>query len=420
MLSMILMMVEIKQLFLFLINLDIYLNSTCIFWCLDAHTVERDLKVEQEEDSKLLPISYDAKLRELLRNLCSLELKIYSEASKEFIRIIRCGLGGEFLRHYVQASPSCMELMEVWKLQQGKAGMAHIVLLISEILDHPDGKYCMDDIGRLAISRRLDKLAQLIIDKKMQDVYTELNSREAKRQRAVLLLMAAIVRRGVGLASEVAKIFDFKLAVFPKLTEMHQKKGGKKLKHSTRPSFIKYAMSFLEVGNPRLLRWILQQRDMYFSVLRGLGSDDDATVNHVLTTLRDKVLSPDSLVPPSLRSVLFGSVTLEQLSSISGNSMGGPSAELAHEILVTVCTDPCNGLMPDLKDHMNPLRGNPKRLLELMKKLKVTEVKYHRDLLLALVSGSPSLGSAYMDEFPYILEPRASPLWLVLHDTLFV
>ncbi|XXG86023.1 hypothetical protein AAC387_Pa11g1011 [Persea americana] len=377
----------------------------------DAHTVERDLKVEQEEDSKLLPISYDAKLRELLRNLCSLELKIYSEASKEFIRIIRRGLGGEFLRHYVQASPSCMELMEVWKLQQGKAGMAHIVLLISEILDHPDGKYCMDDIGRLAISRRLDKLAQLIIDKKMQDVYTELNSREAKRQRAVLLLMAAIVRRGVGLASEVTKIFDFKLAVFPKLAEIHQKKGGKKLKHSTRPSFIKYAMAFLEVGNPRLLRWILQQRDMYFSVLRGLGSDDDATVNHVLTTLQDKVLSLDSLVPPSLRSVLFGSVTLEQLSNISGNSMGGPSAELAHEILVTVCTDPCNGLMPDLKDHMNPLRGNPKRLLELMKKLKVTEVKYHRDLLLALVSGSPSLGSAYMDEFPYILEPRASPLW---------
>lgn len=416
MLTMILIIVvEIEQLFLYYSHLC----SNCIFWCSYAHTVETDdYRVEREEDSKLPPTSYDAKVRELLRNLCSLEVKIYSEASKEFIRILRSDSGGEFLRHYVQASPLCVELMEMWKLRQGKAGMAHIVSLISVILDHPDGKYCMDDIGRLSISRRFDKLAQLIVDTKIQDVYIELNSREAKRQSAVLLLMAAIVRRGVGLASKVAKIFDFKLAVFTKLAEMHQKKGGKKLKHSTRPSFIKYAMAFLEVGDPRLLRWILQQRDMYFSVLRGLGSDDDATVIHVLTTLRDKVLSPDSMVPPSLRSVLFGSVTLEQLSGISGNPMGGPIAEMAHEILISVCTDPCNGLMPYLKDDINPLRGNPNRLLELMKKLKVTEVKCHRDLLLALVSGRPSLGSAYMDEFPYILEPRASPPWLVLCDIL--
>lgn len=379
--------------------------------------MEEDDQVEAEDFalgkvSEVPPIiSYEVKLRELLRNLCSIELKIYSEASKEFVNMLRCASGRELLHQYVQASPLCVELMEAWKLRQGKAGMVHVFSLIAVILDHPDGKYSMNDPGRLTISRRLDKLSHLIVETKIQDVYAELNSKETRRQSAALFLLAAIVRRGVGLASEVAKIFNFKLPVFPKLAEVQQRKEGKKTKYSTRPSFIEYAMSFLEVGDPRLLRWVLQQKDMYFGVLRGLGSDDDATVVYVLSTLRNKVLSPDSLVPPSLRSVLFGGVTLEQLSNISGNPLRGHASKMAHEILVMVCTDPCNGLMPDLKSHMNPLRGNPKRLLELMKKLKATEVGHHRDLLLALVSRRPSLGSAYMDEFPYVLEPRASPLW---------
>ncbi|XP_077224093.1 ribosome 60S biogenesis amino-terminal protein isoform X2 [Tasmannia lanceolata] len=371
-----------------------------------------DNEVEGGEGTKvLLETSCDAKLRELLRNLCSIEVKIYSEASNEFVSVLKGDLGGKMLHQYVQASPSCMELMEAWKLRQGKPGMAYVLSLISAILNHPNGKYCMDDLGRLTISRRLDKFARSIIETKLEDIYMELNSKESKRQSAALLLMATIVRRGVGLASEVAKIFDFKLPVFPKLAEFREKKMGKKIKYSTRLSFIEFAMSFLESGNPRLLRWILQQKDMYFGVLRGLGCDDDGTIVYVLSTLRDKILNPDSLVPPGLRSVLFGGVTLEQLSDISGNPIGGPAAETAHEVLVMVCTDPCHGLMPDLKSHGNPLRGNPKRLLGLMKKLRATEIGYHRDLLLAIVKGRLSLCSSYLDEFPYILEPRASPTW---------
>ncbi|XP_068638772.1 uncharacterized protein [Aristolochia californica] len=367
-----------------------------------------DQEPVREESSKgQLKMSFDAKLREILRNVCSVEAKIYSEASKEFVSLLSSDSGGELLHQYVKASPSFLELLEAWKLREGKPGMAYIFSLISAILNHPDGKYCMNDIGRLPISRNLDKLARSIIETKLKDVYAELNSKEVKRQKAALFLMASIVRRGVGIASEVAKCFDFKLPGFPKLAEIQ--KGGKKTRYGTRPSFIEFAMSFLEVGDPRLLRWILQQKDMYFGVLRGLGTDDAITVTYVLSTLRDKVLNPVSLVPPGLQSVLFGSVTLEQLSAISGSVTGSIVAEMAHELLVMVCTDPRHGLMPDLRAHL--LKGNQKRLLDFMKKLKATEFGNHRELLLAIVSGRPSLCSAYMDEFPYMLEPRASSLW---------
>ncbi|PIA27458.1 hypothetical protein AQUCO_07700016v1 [Aquilegia coerulea] len=371
-----------------------------------------DCEVEKEKSLKLVfKTSYEAKLRELLRNLYSFEFKIHSEASKEFIKLLTSESGGDLLNQYVHASPSCSELLEAWKLRQGKPGVAHVLSLISAILGHPDGMYKSNDIGRLNLSRNLDKLAHTIIKTKLEDIYTEINSKEPKRQSASLLVMAAVVRRGVGLASEVAKIFDFKLPLFPKLAESQYKTGEKKTKFFTRHAFIEFAISFLEIGNPRLLRWILQQKDMYFGVLRGLGSDDDDTILYVLSTLRDKVLTPDSLVPPSLRSVLFGSVTLEQLINISSDPIGGASAKIAHEVLVMVCTDPSNGLMPDFKVHANALRGNPQRISEFLKKLRPVEIGYHRDLLLNIVQGRPSFGSAYLDEFPYHLEPCTSSTW---------
>uniref|UniRef100_A0A5B6YI04 Nucleolar pre-ribosomal-associated protein 1 N-terminal domain-containing protein n=1 Tax=Davidia involucrata TaxID=16924 RepID=A0A5B6YI04_DAVIN len=373
---------------------------------------DNDSEFEGEEIPKfVVKVSHEAKLKELLRNITSIELKLCSDASKEFIKLLRGDAGGKLLREYIQTSSKCLELLQAWKLRQGKPGLSFILSLFSAILSHTDGKYKPNNIEGNAISQALDKFARMIIEEKLGDLYKELNSKEAKRQNAAFLLLTSIVRRASGLASEVAKSFDFKLPIFPNLAEYKRKQFEMKRKHSTRRSFIGFAMSFLEVGKPGLLRWVLQQKEMYSGILRGLGNDDDETVVYVLSTLRDRVLTPESLVPPGLRSVLFGSVTLDQLINISGRENGGLAAETAHSVLVMVCTDPSNGLMPDLKRHPNPLRGNLKRLLDLMKKLKATDIDYHRDLLLAIVKERPSFGSAYMDEFPYNLEDHASPTW---------
>ncbi|XP_059441149.1 uncharacterized protein LOC132173627 isoform X2 [Corylus avellana] len=369
-------------------------------------------EVEGEEvPTYEVKVTHEAKLRELLHKVNSIEIKLCSDGVKEFIKLLKGNTGGELLYLYVRSSSKFSELLDAWKLRRGKPGLSYVLSLVSTILGHPYGMYDPKNVERISISRVLDKFAKLLIEEYMADVYKELNSKEVKCQKAALLLMASIVRRGSGLASEFAKKFDFKLKVFSKLAEYKKNRNEKRMKRSLRKAFVGFAMSFLEVGRPGLLRWVLQQKEMYSGVFRGLGNDDDETVIYVLCTLRDRILVEESLVPPGLRSVLFGSVTLEQLVSVSGRENGGPAAELSYRMLVLVCTDPCNGLMPDLERRPSPLKGNPKRLVGLMKKLKATEIGYHRDLLLAIVSGSPSFGSAYMEDFPYNLEDFASPTW---------
>ncbi|KAL5548345.1 hypothetical protein UlMin_003576 [Ulmus minor] len=356
-------------------------------------------------------VNYDAKLKELLHRINSAEIKLCSDATKEFIKLLKGDSGGELLRYYVRSSCRCSELLDAWKLRRGKRGISYVFKLVSVILSHPDGLYRPNDKEGIAISSVLDTFSRLIIQEHLQDVYKELNGREVKGQNAALLLMASIVRRGSGLASEVAKNFDFKLKGFSKLAEFKQKANEKRMKRSSRKSFVGFAMSFLEVGKPGLLRWVLQQKEMYSGVLRGLGNDEDETIVYVLSTLKDRILVGESLVSPGLRSVLFGSATLEQLVNVSGKENGVSSAELAYSVLLLVCTNPSNGLMPDFTRRPSPLRGNPRRLLGLMKKLKATEIVYHRDLLLSIVGGRPSFGAAYMEEFPYNLEDFASPTW---------
>ncbi|KAF1894608.1 hypothetical protein Lal_00031428 [Lupinus albus] len=358
-------------------------------------------------------VTNEAKMKELLHRITSAEIKLCSDATKEFIRLLKGDNGGELLREYVRGSPKCSELLESLKLRQGKQGMFYIFELISCMLSHNEGKYRPNDVHSVFVSKDLDKFARLIIDEYLGDVYKELSSKEMKRQKAALLLMASVVRRGPGLAYEVSKTFDFKLAEFSKLAGFKPRWNDEKRSSGLlRKSFVGFAMSFLEVGKPGLLRWILQQRDMFSGVLRGLENDDDETVVFVLSTLRDRVLVEESLVPPGLRSVLFGSATLEQLVNICGREGGGLVAELAYNILITVCADPSNGLMPDLKKRPNPLRGNPKRIMGLMKKLWVAEVQYHRDLLLAIVNGRHSFGLSYLKEFPYNIENDTSSSWI--------
>ncbi|KAJ4774620.1 Nucleolar pre-ribosomal-associated protein 1 [Rhynchospora pubera] len=347
-----------------------------------------------------------AKIVEILKNLQSQEVNIYGHAAKEFIGLLNGEAGNGFLVELIQLSPDCTELMDAWRMHQNKPGMAHILSLLSTIIDHPAGKS-----KNVSVRKKVENFARLIVESKLDDIYSELNTRESKRQSAALNLLASVVKRGVGLASEVAKNFDFKLPALGKLSGV-AKKGtreskGREPKRSSRRAFVNFAMSFVESANPKLLRWILQQRELFSGVLRGISNDDADTVVYVLSLFRDKVLSEEYLIPPGLRSVLFGSATLEQLSYLSGNPEGGAAADVAHQVLLMVCTDQRNGLMPG-----PGLRGNEKRLFDLMKKLKATEVASHRELVLCIVCSSFSLCSAYFDEFPYHLEPRPSPSWI--------
>ena len=55
------------------------------------------------------------------------------------------------------------------------------------------------------------------------------------------------------------------------------------------------------MGRPWLFKWVLQHKELYSGVLYGLGNDDDDEYFiYVLSTLKERVLMEESLVPLGL------------------------------------------------------------------------------------------------------------------------
>ncbi|KAL2324480.1 hypothetical protein Fmac_023538 [Flemingia macrophylla] len=84
-------------------------------------------------------VSHEAKLKELLHRLTLPEIKLCSEAAKEFARLLKSEIGGDLLREYVRGSPNCSELLEALKLRKDQKGMHYVFDLISVILSHGEG-----------------------------------------------------------------------------------------------------------------------------------------------------------------------------------------------------------------------------------------------------------------------------------------
>lgn len=57
--------------------------------------------------------------------------------------------------------PKCSEVIEAWNFRRGKPGVPY---LVAAILSHPMGKYKVNDMGNIAISKGLDRFAQLIVE----------------------------------------------------------------------------------------------------------------------------------------------------------------------------------------------------------------------------------------------------------------
>ncbi|KAI5062882.1 hypothetical protein GOP47_0021429 [Adiantum capillus-veneris] len=386
--------------------------------------VKEDAELEVKLSGRMRLEDLDERIKNALTGITS---KHPREALVAFRQLLQGDDGGNLLCQYVLLSPKCTEIVSIWSSESGKEYAVPLLQLFEELLKHPVGKMdesLLTDPSRqlLQVVRlRLDKVARLIISTKLKDIYANLTSGERSRQCAALHLLASIVKRGNMLASEVAITFDFNLNVLPNLARPPKPKKREvqsSHKWSTRSAFIDFAISFLEVCQAALLRWVLQIRPLYGGVLHKLANDDESTIIHVLKVFQLKVLDASAMVPAGLQSAVFGDSALEQMAAISSDVLRPEAAGVAHDILLQLCTDASHGICPEpalvwgaTSGKAGNFGGGHGRLVRLMVKLRATEVQNHRDLLLSIAAKRPTLVANYFDFFPYSLEPRDTNSW---------
>jgi hypothetical protein len=299
-----------------------------------------------------------------------------------------------------------------------------------------------------------------LVSKYQRHLYSHLSSTSRQRNAAACSLLAGIGCRGRAAAWELVRHLDWSLPAFAKLghgprhqdtasgadvakkgsghgTQVTQPLSGR----STRGAMVALTLALLSHVDGALRRALLggpARKVLMQALWRGLASDAVPDVCAVLGALRDNVLATSSGVPPRLQAAVLTDAAIDALVTISASA--APEMEASHEggqqapltmadakrhadaILTALVMDPAHGFVPDTLAAVGAVsQGAPagpaahrslSRVLRVMRRLRVTEVPHHCDMVLTACEARPQLAGAYLGEPPYGLEPRVSAKWL--------
>ena len=387
---------------------------------------------------------------------------------------------------YLQVSPGFEDILALWDAYHNtntQRVCVPLMLLVADLLRHtPEDRTA----ERGFIHLQLDGLARSILQRRMRAVYSHLNSSIRIRQKCAMTLCISITARSRQLAWDVFRNLDFTLAAFAKLskppryqinctwdstTETRSSHDASAL--PTRHIFVEFVMVLLSSGDVSLLRCVLTQKVLLGNVLRHLASDPVPLASRVLRVMCDNVIVDGSGVSVRLQAALFSDRVLGQIVAISGRqaeavsgtkgiSKAACAAELAHSLLLRLCTDPVHGFrrenasgrfvgakeeisLGSMSEGHLQARGAVKSgkassitkieysspvinaittgyarevdernetVLRLLRKLKPTESRRHAEMLLEVCSKQPNIAASYIPHATYSLEPRLSWSWI--------
>ncbi|KAK9812620.1 hypothetical protein WJX72_000751 [[Myrmecia] bisecta] len=358
------------------------------------------------------------------------------------------GLNGhEVLQAYLEQSPTCTELQAIWDVQLSVNDHSITIALLQLLARMLQMPLANQPVLSADTATALDQLAHDVIARRLKAIYFNLGSDMRDRMVATLQLMAALAKRSTAAARELVQAFDFELPAFYKASlppreqrdapadqaqqwrRLWQHKDP--LKRPTCSAFVDFAHALLASCNTALLAMVLPIRPLFAGWLNCLAQHPSASATATVRLLLDKVLVDDGSIPPHLQAEPFSITALTQLAQLSGqedseSDAATAASQAAHDLLMALCTDPAHGLCPADRADSTEAEGRAadaslsgrssasgrRRLLQLMQKLRATELSRHAQLLMAIAGRHPSMAAAFLAVAPYSLEPQLSVRWL--------
>lgn len=130
----------------------------------------------------------------------------------------------------------------------------------------------------------------------------------AKQQKIILQLLAAIVSLDLNLSRELLIHLSLPLEVIKSLVQ-HRKPTDN---HNIRNCFIHFIMAFLIEGNVSIIRLLLDKRDLFSNIFSDLIYDSKDIVILILTTLKTYILQNPN-VSKTMKLQLFSISIIQNL-----------------------------------------------------------------------------------------------------------
>eukprot|EP00929_Paragymnodinium_shiwhaense_P096120 TRINITY_DN57627_c0_g1_i1.p1 TRINITY_DN57627_c0_g1~~TRINITY_DN57627_c0_g1_i1.p1 ORF type:complete len:2328 (-),score=636.29 TRINITY_DN57627_c0_g1_i1:56-7039(-) len=342
------------------------------------------------------------------------------------LRALGDGESSPLLTDYLQASPMCAELNQLWEGGHDAGEHARVQSLLLEVL-------AAVLAGRFERSARTVRtrhgVAGWILAEKLQALARNLTSERDHLLRVTLNVLAGICEQSLALASQLHRSFNFTHESLQKLPhrrlqgdkkdkskdkakdkskdgkEEKDGKGGQpKEREEVRTCYMRFAMSFLKWRDVGLTAAVVGIRGFLGQLLVSLKDDTPHRVVSFLTDIAETVLRPRQIARHT-KVYFFNSFALRHLCSLL-NSQSEEVATCARDFLVEVCTNTFlfraynQGLLLDMALDLRPL-GAPQQAL-----------------VRAVLRSHPALQVLYFAKLTLGMQPRLAPQWF--HNARFL
>ncbi|CAD1472827.1 unnamed protein product, partial [Heterotrigona itama] len=347
-----------------------------------------------------------------------------SDMLKKFVKICNENEKRDFAAEYLDAGGNILEVMKF--LTAEKKGIRDAVtvfsalkiLLIKILSQYPRYRSSAE-----AACRRL-------INSHLSMIHSMLSARSnAKQQKVVLQLLAAIVSFGGNLPREILAHLSLPMEVVRSLVQRTKPTDDR----DTRNCFIHFILAFLIDGTTPIIRTFLDKRDLFYSIFPDLIYDSKDIVVLVLTTFKIHILRNPN-ISKTIKLQLFPISVVQNIVNLY--DWKGPSncpklksrsftsdsqnveekqivVEVVHDVLILLLTSRRYGIV--FQDHMlgtSRIKRNHVIDTILQTMDRPWEHEKPLNLVIKIMTACPDLIKAQFIRLEPYVEPRVSSKWI--------
>eukprot|EP00927_Polykrikos_kofoidii_P011245 TRINITY_DN14759_c0_g1_i1.p1 TRINITY_DN14759_c0_g1~~TRINITY_DN14759_c0_g1_i1.p1 ORF type:complete len:2326 (+),score=314.99 TRINITY_DN14759_c0_g1_i1:105-7082(+) len=308
----------------------------------------------------------------------------------------------EELNEYVQASPLCTELFDLWEGGHDAGEAGRIVVLVLEVL-------AAILAGRFKRTPRTARtgsgVAGRIVAERLQAISKSLSSEKDRLLRACCLVLAGVASQSLGLASQLRRNFNFAQDSFQRLVSRRSvKTKGNKETHAeenedVRACYVRLSIALLQWRDAELTQAVLSTKGFVGPIIAGLKDDPPQQAVSFVCHIAEYVARPRQ-VPRSAKLMFFNAYGLRNLCTL----LSAEDLEVvtsAQKLLIEVC---CSTFLFRQQNH--------NLILDMCLDLRPLK-KPQQELVSAVLRAHPALQVLYCSKLTLNIHPVLSSQWLL-------
>ncbi|KAI9269065.1 ribosome 60S biogenesis N-terminal-domain-containing protein [Phascolomyces articulosus] len=329
------------------------------------------------------------------------------------------------LVEYVQSCSDCSDLTDLWDFQ-ARDNISSLECLVPEVIS------LFLSLCTTPIIRPFGlQLVQAILGRQLKIINRGVASMRIPHCIATFKVLESMCGIGSAATKEVFHTFNFQTEGFSRASRYRKKtksKNPNSYLYDLRTAYVRLVLALFKYGDADVKKEALGVRNLVNAIFTGIDEDAYLLAEEILTTTKAHIIE-DYSIPRPVKAFFFSSYILEKIGKLYtrtepelvGAEETKVPADLAHQFLISVCTNPGFGLcykddgwypIQNAEQGKTAEKAQNRAIAKFLTSLKPSDDMRQQELVRKILAACPGMVQGYWQGISFSVEPRLSSKWL--------